>query len=172
MGYYFFFNLKSIFPMPVNSSLHPYNTQRMVSVLLQGKQWWATWKIEALSNTDQPPAWSVFVRRPVFYRQPLVLSPFLCWGFSPPLLCWFDCLRKEAQRSSVKQWWGQGEQGELVEMIIYSLTFSPLFQIDYQLCLQSTIYCTDQKTRRSCLNLYQTASFCTGVSDLLTLGCL
>lgn len=29
-------------------------------------------------------------------------------------------------------------------MIIYSFTFSPLFQIDFQLCLRSTIYNTDQ----------------------------
>lgn len=29
-------------------------------------------------------------------------------------------------------------------MIIYSFTFSPLFQIDYQLCLQSTIYNRNQ----------------------------
>lgn len=50
----------------------------------------------------------------------------------------------------------------------YCFTFSPLFQIDYQLCLRSTIYNTDQTW--SCSDLDQTASFHSGGTDLLSLG--
>lgn len=73
-------------------------------------------------------------------------SPFssLCWAFSAPLPPGLVCFPKQAQRRVIKPWWGQGEQGKQVEMIIYSFTFSPLFQIDFQLGLQSTIYNRNQ----------------------------
>lgn len=73
--------------------------------------------------------------------QPLLLSFLGLFSSSPS---WVLCFPKQAQRMVLKLCWGQEEQGMQVEMIIYSFTFSPLFQIDYWLCLQSTIYSRNQ----------------------------